>query len=519
MNELQLDGRIEAFDEEKREVQVFVLPWDRDAEKADGLHQFKRGGFAGVDPGRFVLRQRHQDPPTGKGFDLREEDDGLRMWFKVSKTAAGNEQLELIKDGVETGISVGFGKGVESKKTRLTDGRYRYTYTDFSKADQLEVSTTWKPAFKESQVLQVLEADTVAEAAPQEEAPKPQEMEVTPEMVKAFEAEVMPALQARFDALQDRITALGLKTPDSLKAEAERQVKFIDEVGIEAFAIDDVISSDNTGVIPLAYVNRIIGVIDSSRPFLEATTRLPTPPAGETLRLPKITQRPEVGKQATEKSEVASQKTIITSVDFGMETYAGAGDLSIQLIKRSSPDFLNLWTQLLGEQYAIVTDNAAVDALLAQAAVVEGGSFDPSSPSFGGAFANAAAAAGGRPALLPNRIFMNTAALVAFIDAKEPSGGGGRPLYPGLAQIAGMAGGAGTGPAGFTLQPVWVPALDDEAVDLIVGPSSGFLWTEDGTYTLTADVPDKAGRDVGIVGMIWFAPVYPAAYTSYTLAS
>jgi len=108
---------------------------------------------------------------------------------------------------------------------------------------------------------------------------------------------------------------------------------------------------------------------------------------------------------------------------------------------------------------------------------------------------------------------------VAFIDAKSPTGGGGVPLYPGLAGIAGMTGSGGAGPAGFTMQPVWVPALDDESVDVIIGPSQGFRWTEDGTYTLTADVPDKAGRDVGLVGMIWFAPVYPAAFTTYALAS
>ena len=194
-------------------------------------------------------------------------------------------------------------------------------------------------------------------------------------------------------------------------------------------------------MIPEMRSSQVLGIIDASRPFLNATTRESVPPAGEVWKYPKITQRPEVGLQSTEKSEVASQKTVISSVSFNMKTYAGAGDLSIQLIKRSSPDFLNMWTSLLGEQYAIVTDDAAVDALLAEAAVVEGtGTFDPENPSFGEAFENAAAAALNRPGLLPNRIFLSTAALVAFIDAKSPTGGGGVPLYPGLAGIAGMAG-------------------------------------------------------------------------------
>lgn len=518
--DLQLDGRILSFDEDKREIDVLLLPWDTDAEQADGVHRFERGAFKDVDPKRIVLRQRHQDPPTGRAIALSDEDDGQHARFKISRTLAGDEQIALIRDGVEDGISVGFDTS-DHRKERLTDGRTRYTHHGFSKARQLEASTTWKPAFPQASVLQVLEASTVAdEQTVTEEATAPA---VTPEMVRAFEANITE----KFEALQDRILAQGLTVPDSLKRDAEqtqRQVAFHanmqDREVLHAFALDDVISADNLGVIPEMRSSSLIGIIDSSRPFLENTTREPTPPAGEVWRVPKITQRPEVDTQAAEKDEVASRKTIVGSDTFNMITKAGAGDLSIQLIKRSSPDFLNLWLQLLGEAYAIETDDAALDALLGTAAVVEGtGTFDPESPSFGEAFANGAAAANSRPGLLPNRIFLSTAALVAFIDAKSPTGGGGTPLYPGLAGITGMTNGNESGPANFNMRPVWVPAMDDEAVDVIIGPAQGFRWVEDGTYTLQADVPSKAGRDVGLVGMIWFAPVYPAAFTTYALDS
>jgi hypothetical protein len=189
---------------------------------------------------------------------------------------------------------------------------------------------------------------------------------------------------------------------------------------------------------------------------------------------------------------------------------AGAGDISIQLLKRSSPSFLTLYLQLLAEAYAIDADDLAVDALLAQAAVVEGGELDPEDASFGGAWANASAVS---RLLTPNRIWLSSPAVAAFIDAK--ASGTNAPLYSNLVANFTAAGGVGGTISG--LRPVHVPALDDEAVDIIVGPARGFLWAEDGTYTLQVDVPAKAGRDVALVGMLWFAPIYPAAFTTYTL--
>lgn len=521
MNELQLDGRVLSFDEDKREVEILLMPWDVDGEKGTELHRFERGAFKDVDPKRFVFRARHQDPPTGRGFKIEELEDGPHLWIKSSKTHAADEQLTLIRDGVEDGISIGFDTS-KHRKERLPDGRTRYTHVDFKDSRQLEASTTWRPTFPEARVIAFnQEVPDVAEAA-EAQAEQAQAPAVDVEkLLNEFESRITE----RYEALQDRIAANGLKMPDSLKEEFERTVEFgkdlQDPEVYRAFATpEEVISSDNLGVIPEMRSSRLIGIIDNSRPFLSAMTRETVPPAGETWKFPKITQRPLVGKQAAEKDELATRKTVIGSVDFPMETYGGVGDLSIQLIKRSSPSFLALWTDLLAEQYAIETDNAALDDLLGTAAVVEGtGTFDPENPSFGEAFTNGAAAANSRPGLLPNRILLSTAALVAMIDAKTPSGGGGSPMYPGLARIGGLSADGGSGPAGFTMEPVWVPAMDDEAVDVIIGPSQGFRWTEDGTYVLTADIPSKAGKDVGLVGMIWFAPVYPEAFTTYALGS
>src|SRR5688572_6055638 len=118
--ELVLGGTLQIRDEEKREVDCFVLPWNTDAETARGLERFEKGSFDGIDPSRFVFRQRHQDPPTGRGISLSEEDDGLHMAFKLARTAAADEQLELIREGIEAGVSVGFEDGKYDRK-RLAD--------------------------------------------------------------------------------------------------------------------------------------------------------------------------------------------------------------------------------------------------------------------------------------------------------------------------------------------------------------------------------------------------------------
>ena len=123
-----------------------------------------------------------------------------------------------------------------------------------------------------------------------------------------------------------------------------------------------------------------------------------------------------------------------------------------------------------------MADDKAVDALLAAAGVNEGRHLDPDDgPQFGAAWANGV---GRQPAAArPTRSGCRATAVAAFIDAKSDTTNA--PLYANLAGNFTAAGGAGGTISG--LRPVHVPALDDEAVDVIVGPSRGFAWAEDGT--------------------------------------
>jgi uncharacterized protein len=93
-----------------------LLPWGVPARVVDRgrlvTETFERGALAGADPARVPLTARHprdnQELPIGVGVELEERDDAAWGAWRVSRTAAGDEVLELARDGVPLGLSIGF---------------------------------------------------------------------------------------------------------------------------------------------------------------------------------------------------------------------------------------------------------------------------------------------------------------------------------------------------------------------------------------------------------------------------
>jgi len=93
-----------------------LIPWNVEARVLDWgrmvVETFERGALAGTDPARVPLTARHpvdaQQLPIGVGVELEERDDAAWGAWRVSKTALGDEVLELARDGVPLGLSIGF---------------------------------------------------------------------------------------------------------------------------------------------------------------------------------------------------------------------------------------------------------------------------------------------------------------------------------------------------------------------------------------------------------------------------
>lgn len=546
IRELSTDSDIQVRDAAKRELDARLLRWDVPIDTTAGRELFARGAFAETDPSkvrlmglshevRLGLRQDGQTPklvriPTGKGVALEERDDGPYMTFRVAKTQAGDEILALAEDGLVSGVSIEFsevpgGSVVETRSGRRTTVHKRVLLQG--------VSTTDQPAYGEHSAVVAVRSEEGE--APVSETTTTTETTTAPAPPVAFDispltSAVGQAVTEMRSAFDERLVKLEeARRTDILipaKEPAKPQVRMGDwlqtvlriksgEHVAEAQMrdLDDLITTDNIGVVPPAYSTELIGVINRVRPFLATTRRLETPAAGVDLKLPKLVTRPETGVQANEKDELASNVTEIEVATFGMTTIGGAGDISLQLLKRSSPEFLSLYLELLAESLSANAEIEAIATLLADPDINDNGgahtALDPEDLDLGVAWANAFDAI----IAPPDTLWMNSDAIAAFIDAKATTTN--QPLYGSITANATAGGGVSGSISG--LRVVHVPAMNSSGVDVIAGPSRGFAWAEDGAYTLQVDVPAKAGRDVALVSMYFFAPLYPAAFTTFTV--
>jgi uncharacterized protein len=93
-----------------------VLPWGVEARVLDQgrlvTETFERGALQGTDPTRVPLTATHPRDagtlPIGVTVELEDRADAAWGAWHVSKTVVGDEVLELARDGVPLGLSVGF---------------------------------------------------------------------------------------------------------------------------------------------------------------------------------------------------------------------------------------------------------------------------------------------------------------------------------------------------------------------------------------------------------------------------
>ena len=531
-----------------REVDIRIMPWDQAIEHEYGYEWFERGAFDGTDPrdvllmgldhetlmgidrrGQPVIKKR----PMGVAIRLWNAEDGQYGTFKVAHTASGDEFLALAGDGVVRGASAEWddvpGGSVPSTKNGRRGTAHR-------KARLKGVSPTWRPAYERAGVV-AMRSELEGDAVMAEDNAATAAQESTTEATPAVQMPDFSGFQSAMSGVTTMVSGLAEKiegmeeryrsnfTPPT-QAGPVAKPKLSDWASVAARmlvgqkvpdqdvherALEDVVSPDNPGAVPDAFLNDLIGIVTPRRQFLASTRQIDPPETGLSITVPVLEQHTDTGVQSEEKTDITSQAFHVGTDTFDAITIAGGADVSVQLIRRGSRSFFDLLMRDLARSYAANADLEAVAALLAAGVTAGAAALDPENLEVGDAWANSIGAFGDAP----DTVWLSSDAVASFIDAKDT--GTNRPLYFNL--NANFAAGTGAGGNVSALRPVYTPALDNSGTDVLIGPSDGFAWAEDGTFNLQVDVPSKAGRDVAIVGILFLIPRYPAAFTSYALAS
>lgn len=150
---------------------------------------------------------------------------------------------------------------------------------------------------------------------------------------------------------------------------------------------------DNLGIVPDPIVGSVINFIDAARPLVSFLGAQAMPSA--TWHRPRVTQgtRVEVqgdyGEAGDEKTELVSQKLLISRLTANAVTYGGYVNVSRQNIDFSSPQVLDIIISDLAARYAIQTEAALGSELAATTTTAVGYGSSPTAVTVAAAIWNA----------------------------------------------------------------------------------------------------------------------------------
>jgi HK97 family phage major capsid protein len=260
------------------------------------------------------------------------------------------------------------------------------------------------------------------------------------------------------------------------------------------------LSSDVPGLLPAQYLSTFAETIGAQRPIVSASRSVAL--TNGKLSYPSITQRPQVGKQAAQKTEAPSRTMLVDFVDVIADTYVGAGNLSWQAINWSTPDALTLWFDLAAEEYARQTESAAGTTLAALVAGTPVMTNDLA--GWIGAIATAAGAVYSGSHRMADTIFADVGrgySIISMVSAQSPVflPGGSFSLGSGQGTIAGLR---------------LVVSYGLPADTVVVGVASQLLTAETAgaPVELRAVEPAIGGMEVGVIGAFAAKIVEAAAF-------
>jgi HK97 family phage prohead protease len=514
METLYIEASSIECSEERREISGKIVPLGTGeiGHTNLGAYTFAANSIEIADPSKIKLLSQHDlKKPIGRMTAAEVREDGIYATFKLSRSSGGNDALIMAQEGLVTGLSIG-AEIIASKPSK--DG-----YTVVSAARLKEVSLVTVPAFASSEILEIAAEEVIPAEETQPESEPDTVEETTQAEAPAVEAAAVEAARPTVAAMHYTTPRLNLNITAGQYAKAQLNASRGDADARELVAALQVATvAENTGMVPPTYLKDVIGIIDSSRPFIDSIERAALPASGMKIFTPKLGTQAAVALTA-EGAEFASADTTVTFQEDDVVKFAGAGVLDLELVDRSDPSFLDLYLRELAASYAQKTDQYA-------AKIAADGSSDSSSSTIYKAIAKSIADSFGVMRQTPNNLLVATSGgndNVDFAGLLGEVDNTGRPLYAAAAPMnanglitQGSTNGTIAG-LNLVVDPNYTGGTSNIKVGLVY-PTMAMRFHESGTLQIRTNVVANGQLEIGIYGYVAVVNRYPAAFRAVQVA-
>ncbi len=347
-------------------------------EFGSATEEFVAGAFR--DHPTVVLLDQHNGKPISGRLPARETADGwVTDGGRLLDTEAAREFAASVREGV-VGPSVEFdARGSDKRKTQTGIAHTRVKRVG-------GVAATYRAAYSGSFAVRHMEGQTVTEeiieAAPEptpQTAPAPATItkgdmavvaqRITDEAIRNYAAQSL--LEGRagvVDAFSEfRGKSFGELAERAMADGAERETREWMRLALRTFADTVTTSSANAGMVTPGVVGDVHGIVSRGRPAITAFGGPRNIPdvSGMSIDWPYYdgTLTAAVGAQSAEKAEITSVAMNIKKGTEALVTYAGGSDVSYQLLRRSTRNYLDTYFRILLTAWGVVTDAAFVTEL------------------------------------------------------------------------------------------------------------------------------------------------------------
>jgi HK97 family phage prohead protease len=491
---LDFSTSITAADAKTRTIFGQIVPFGAVGATSLGPVIFEAGSLH-IGDNVKVLLEHDGRRPVGKLVSHSANPSGIMGEMKISATTAGSDVLVEAADGLRDGISV----GANIIEHTVRDGNIVVTA-----AELVEVSLVTSPAFASARVTQVA-------ASADDETETIEEIEMTEQPIEVIE-EVAEVEASKIEAsnygspifTQPRelpaLTA-GQYAQKMLSAQRGNRdaIDFVTAAG-------EATTSDNAGLIPVPYMREIIGVVDSSRPFIDSIERRALPAAGMSFRVPRWQVLPTV----EETPELGTPSDTMTEIDdlvVDIVKFSGQQRVSIELLERSDPGYLDELLRGLAASYAQQTDLYA----FTQGIIGCGAS---GGTGYVAAIADAIADSAAVMRFNPNRLLVGSSQYASILADVDDAG---RPLFNAVGPTTNAAG-TNVMSRGNVMGLDLVTDYNIGATNILAYPSAFASFYESGTAQVRVNVIDTMTVEIAVYGFVALANKYPTAMRAITVA-